>query len=301
MAGVTFSHPAVDGALRLRLPPTEVDWSYNLVTSVQDTYAGQVVQILGVNFDKLTITGRIGNEGPWGAYREDGRLRRRTTEDWNTNLPLGVGLVQMTAWFRAYFAVASQGYSREGKRYREEPVTLTYQGSLDIDVDSNRSEQTWLVYPTSFPSYRRANDNFAPEWKVECEVFEAPGPIKERERMAAVDRLAYRPLWSPMNPFSDPIGMAYKNLDADNKRNLTDAAVRAAAQREAEGIIDYFHGFIGELGTTEIQELIVQQASLPATVAPKTYQAGKEAAQDRLREAQSRRRLKDDALRTVDG
>ena len=300
MSGVTFSHPAVTGALRLRLPPTSVDWSYNLVTSKTPTYAGEVVQILSVNFDKLILVGRLGHEGAFGTERKDGVLVRRRNVDWNTNLKYGVGLVQMVGWFREYFAIASQGRGREGQNYREEPVVVTYEGAQDINVDTARSELSWKVYPVSFPSYRRAHDNFAPEWKVECEVYEAPGVIKDAERIAAVDRLAYRPLHLINNPFSDPAGMLYGTMDTDKKKAVLLADAKRAAMLETENVLDYYNEFITSLGTTEIRELILAQASIPADVTPISSAAGKKAATDRLNEARSRRRITDDALRTFD-
>lgn len=299
MPGVTFSHPSVRGDLRLRLPPTQVDWSYNLVTRTTDTYAGQVVQVLAINFDKLTVMGRFGHEGPMGSRREGGRLLRRTSKNWNTNLPLGVGLAQMTEWFREYFSVASQGSGRDESvdtNYREEPVTLRYQGALNQMVDIDKSEQVWKVYPTSFPSYRRSNENFAPEWRVECEVAEAPGAIKEAEQMSAIERLRFGDRYTPLNPFSDPAGFYYWNADRSvKKKNLTAWALESA-RKDTQAIFDHFNVFLGEINEHDLNELVLQAASTPANVAPQPRAAGKKLGQDRIREARARRRLTDETV-----
>ena len=100
MAGISFSHTV--GTLNLRLPPTEVDWSYKMATQTYSTYAGEVVQVLGISFDKVTFSGRFGKEGPHGKNLvvQNGQrvlVPRAVSEytDWQTSEPYGVGLSQM--------------------------------------------------------------------------------------------------------------------------------------------------------------------------------------------------------------
>lgn len=214
MAGVQFSHPDI-GDLNLRLAPTSVDWSYELVTSTTPTYAGEVVQVLAVRFTNLTIEGMFGKEGAHGTVLSNGRLNRRPTDqlrDFTSTSPYAIGLTQMTEFFQRYFAVASTGHDAkiEG-HFDQTPMTLKYQGASDIGVATGQSE-TWQVYPISFPSYSRSLQEYAPVWRVECEVFEAPENIRIATQkdvitqLSGTDASAFRPGvgYRPFNPYSDP-------------------------------------------------------------------------------------------------
>lgn len=75
MAGVQFTHDI--GTLNLRLPPTQVEWDYKMNTQTFQTYAGEVVQVLGITFNKVTFTGKFGREGAHGKSLVDGRLVNR--------------------------------------------------------------------------------------------------------------------------------------------------------------------------------------------------------------------------------
>src|SRR5687768_5528619 len=71
--------------LRLRHNPYEVNWTYNLNTQTYPTYAGEVIQVLSVNIDKLTIQGQLGKEGPFGAIASSGQ----TDPHWRGHVPRG--------------------------------------------------------------------------------------------------------------------------------------------------------------------------------------------------------------------
>lgn len=49
--------------LRFRTSPNEVWWSYKLLTHVENTYGGRVVQILGTRIEDLTVTVECGRGG----------------------------------------------------------------------------------------------------------------------------------------------------------------------------------------------------------------------------------------------
>lgn len=282
--GVVFSHPNIKGDLVVRLAPTDVQWSYQLNTSVQNTYGGQVVQVLSVAFDKLTITGKFGKEGPHGVKKENGRYVRRTSSDWNTKYTYGVGLIQMTEWFKEYFQLASQGEKGSGS-YNEKPVSVTYQGGIGkIPVDEGKSEIKWQVYPVSFPSYKRSNEDFAPEWRIECEVYEAPGAIKSLEKDTAIDRLKRASLYTPMNKYSDPIAQflpeSYQSKNAAVRNKLIDDALARASER-LDATIDFYTEMIPALDIEDIRYLLNQGGSLANDITqdkkPKTTARVKEA------------------------
>jgi hypothetical protein len=49
--------------LRFRTNPNEVWWNYSLITAVENTYGGRVVQILGAKIDDLVVTVECGRGG----------------------------------------------------------------------------------------------------------------------------------------------------------------------------------------------------------------------------------------------
>lgn len=260
MAGVTFTHPNLDiGTLNLRLPPTSVEWTFNMNTSVRDTYAGQVIQLLSVNIDRLTITGKFGKEGPHGR----GDQRNYTTND-----PLGVGLTQMTEFFRNYFSVASQGIDTASTgNYDQRSIKLTYEGALDVPVSDGKTE-VWLVHPISFPSYKRSNQDFAPEWRVECEVVEPSLAVQVAAEHSALNQLRDSVGYRPNNEFSDPLGQ-FLPQDYHQRTEADQRALLAVATKEARGQIDdtfsHFQGMIPAYTEEDLQALLQMNGSLPLT------------------------------------
>jgi hypothetical protein len=274
MAGVIISHKHV-GTLNLRLPPTSVEWTYNMNTSTTDTYAGQVVQILSINFDRLTIVGRFGKEGAFGRELEDGKYEPRGVDelrDWRTTARYGVGLHQMHEWFQNYFAIASQG--NEDDRYVQEPVTIVYSGRLDVDVDDG-IEERWTVYPVSFPSFRRSNQDFAPEWRVECEIDEAPAIVENAQIQDEIERLRQGLGYTPSNRFSDPLG---QYLPRDFGTSQFSAAQRAELLKRAKtqlqsSLDDKWQSYMDMLPAytdQDLENLILMNGSLPAITVAKT-------------------------------
>lgn len=261
MAGTVFSHPLIKNDLVLRLAPTEVDWSYNLVTSETPTYAGQVVQLLSINFDSFTAIGRFGREGRNDYRRENDAWIRKSSPSTRASSSYGPGLTQMTEWFKYYFSIASQGNG--GDNYSEQPVTITYQGASSIGVDDNKRELSWQIYPTSFPSYKIANDNFAPEWRVECQVYEAPKIIVQTTMDEAISRLEYKPLYQPGSQWSDPFSQG---------PNATPKQLRQAAQDALDATlknVDHFFSLLPTYTESDILDLIQHGFSSPVNTTTK--------------------------------
>jgi hypothetical protein len=283
--GVVFSHPSIKHDLVLRLPPTEVQWSYQLNTSTTNTYAGQVVQVLSVAFDNMSITGQFGKEGPHGARVVKNRLVRRTDDNWNTPYTYGVGLVQMTAWFKEYFQIASQGTTKQN--YDQRAVRLTYKGAKNIAPDEGKTESRWLIYPTSFPSYRRTNEDYAPEWRVEAEVYEAPGTLVQVEKDAAIERLKRASLYTPINKYSDPIAQflpdTYMSKNAKTRNALIDQALIKANQASLE-YVDIYNEMVPGLDIEDLRYLLLQGGSIANDVKA-DKQDKKKKANDRIQES----------------
>jgi hypothetical protein len=278
MAGVQFAHPDI-GTLNLRLAPTSVDWAYELVTSTVQTYAGEVVQVLAINFSSLAIEGMFGKEGPHGATVNNGRLERRSgsaLRDFeNAPGPYAIGLTQMTEFFQRYFAVASQGHdARVEGHFDQTPMTLKYQGSSDIGVGTGQPE-TWQVYPVSFPSYARSLQDFAPKWRVECEVFEAPENVHIATQKDVITQLsqtdadAFRPGvgYRPFNPFSDPFkpnGEDFDQLSPSQKQVLLRQA-QDQGNANVDKLYDSWRKMLPAYDDATLTRLIQIGGSMPLT------------------------------------
>lgn len=267
MAGVVFTHPNNSvGTLRLRLAPSSINWTYNMNTSVVDTYGGQVIQLLSINFDKLTITGRFGREGPHGKIVNPAgtRVRERQVSGYRdyrvpniSRYRYAVGLSQMTEYFSRYFAVASQGKDAYATgHYDQRAMTLRYAGALD-DM-----ERSWTVYPVDFPSYSRAIDEFAPEWTITFEIEEPDYAIKETQMKEALKRIRSSIGYTPANPFSDPLGSF---LDKNPKKR-TKQAIQIATEEAhllADQVVDHYRTMVPALTDEDLDELIFFDASIP--------------------------------------
>jgi hypothetical protein len=136
MNEITFSHPSpqIKTDLVVQVKPDQITWAYGLNTANFQTYGGEVVQILSMYVDDLTIAGTV------GSYAE---------------------LEQIYKWFVFYMQVATQGHAgREG--YDTRPVTMTYH------------HRNWVfdIYPKALPAFRYGRDVVAPTWQLQAAVSE---------------------------------------------------------------------------------------------------------------------------------
>lgn len=258
MTAITFQHPNV-GVLKLRLAPVSISWTYNMNTNVIDTYAGQVIQLLSINFNQLILEGRFGKEGPHGKRIRNNRIRNRRVGEFRhfkTNGRLAVGLTQMAEYFQRYFSVASQGRDRfEAGHYDQRPITLRYRGALDS------AERKWVVYPTNFPSFKRSLEDFAPEWRVEFEVVEPDWQIKTTSMNDQIKRLRAAVGYQPFSPYSDPLGAT---LPANPKKRTKAAIAKAVEQAHMlnDAVSDHFRSMLPAVTEEDLNELIFFDASL---------------------------------------
>lgn len=267
MAGVIFSYDflgsrgrADTDTLHVRLDPNEVSWTYNMNTNIVDTVGGQVIQILSVNIDSLTIAGQFGREGAFGlksgrqgsrdrygdAMPFDGLMAKDKDEQWDDRSgTYGVGLTQMTEFFRNYFARSTQGGDAQAPgRFQYMPMRVSY------------LNRVWEeVIPTNFPSYRRSNEDFAPEWRVEFEVLRSDAEIQRVAYKMAMDRLMDGIGYQVRNPFSDPLADDIDETEAGTILNQ---------------IASNFREMIPGFTRGEIESMIWQGISIPAVTEYRT-------------------------------
>jgi len=268
---ISFYHPNLNNGkkLFLRLSPTRVEWTYHINTNIENTYGGQVVQILGINYDKLTIEGRFGLEGPHG-HQANGS---ESSDLWNYSKSSGnfsdysIGLTQLTSYFKDYFDIASQGAStRVSGHFNQVPMSVTYTGYIDAtegnsDTPAGESTAMWSVYPTSFPSYSRAITEFAPEWRVEFEVEEADSNIDTYSVVAEMDRIREGVGYNSSNKFSDPYAQA-QSTDAQGNTKLINLGFSIPSP--VDGVTANFSQFLPTLGLKGLNG-VIEDTSGPLT------------------------------------
>jgi hypothetical protein len=236
-----------------------------LLTNVVDTYGGQVIQILGVKVGQLTINGQFGKEGPWGVKKGSssrpgwenisGWVPKDPNEVWDYgDSGLGIGLTEMTSFFRDYFQQSTQGGNANVQgRYEQEPMIVTYDPGIahmenadDTGVWSEwkAGSGQWLVIPTSFPSYRRSNENFAPEWQVTAEIVQAPLELVNAKIEDAINRLQRVVGYDPLSPWSAP-----------------DSEVKALSQITRDA--NLWHQMLPRFTVGDVSNLIYFEASAP--------------------------------------
>lgn len=90
--------------LRFRTNPNSIWWSYKLITSRQNTYGGQVIQILGARIDDLVVTADIGNGG-WPYLRQIVAFMRDMINDQRKGEP-GLFIYTTRNWRLKVFAAS---------------------------------------------------------------------------------------------------------------------------------------------------------------------------------------------------
>jgi hypothetical protein len=143
---LVFSHPSplIKTNLVLYVKPDQMVWSYGLNTANFPTYGGEVVQILSMFVEDMSISGTV------VSYSE---------------------LENIYSWFVNYMHIASQGDQQEGKSssYDSRPVHLWY------------PHRNWHfdIYPKSLPNFKYGRDVVAPTWQLQAAVSEFPDSFQD--------------------------------------------------------------------------------------------------------------------------
>jgi hypothetical protein len=142
-SNLSFTHPQV-GTLIVSVNPDSIQWAYNLNTVTFPTYKGEVVQILSVFIDDLTI------EGELSSQRE---------------------MENIYAFFAQYMTIASQGHGGNtpgGTFYDQNPMTLHY-------LPRNWS---FKIQPKSAPGFAYGLEIIAPQWGIVAHVVDDSGDVE---------------------------------------------------------------------------------------------------------------------------
>jgi hypothetical protein len=141
---VLFSHPYA-GNLIIEDGIDLAQWAYGLNTATFPTYAGEVVQILSVYIDNLTIGGTV------STYTQ----MELIYQFFSRYLQVSTAGTTLAAATKALGEI-------DGGAYNLQPVSFTY------------PQRGWnfSLYPTSLPGFHYGGDIVAPVWSVQCFVEE---------------------------------------------------------------------------------------------------------------------------------
>lgn len=188
---IIFSHAGLPD-LRLGVNPDQIVWSYGLNTQNYPTFGGEVVQILSMFIEDMTITGTV------GSYRK---------------------MEAIYQWFVAYMQTSTQGHGSKGKgqAFDTTPVTFYYP----------RRGWKFLIQPKTAPGFRYGKDVVAPTWSIQAAVVESPESfeqlIKTEAEMNAMQDPSFKPFgtataqigFHEFNPWTTP------NTGKDYKKGAT--------------------------------------------------------------------------------
>ena len=268
----------------LRVDPYNVEWTYNINTQVYDTYGGQVIQVLSVNIDTLTIDGQIGKEGPFGIHtntlrdKKGHKLREKDPRwggwvdpgDWVTNdtprqwnpdsTPNYEGLYQLSQFFAKYFTLSTQGgLAHDPGKFIQVPMQISYDAGPypNAAAHAGAAHQTsfrhWEAFPNNFPTFSRANEEFAPLWKLEFSVYQADPNVEyatKNDAIKALSRIRDGVGWEAKNPWVDP---------AANPKDPPSMVLNKL-------VSEYKH-FLPKMTKGDISQMIWQGISMPAVEA----------------------------------
>lgn len=264
--------------LSLAIDPYNVEWTYNVNTQVYDTYGGQVIQVLSVNIDTLTIDGQIGKPGPFGIHKQTDKKHKikdprwggwvkpgdwitnesGAGQQWNPNYHTEhIGLYQLSQFFAKYFMESTQGAVKgEPGKFIQMPMHITYDAGPYPAASANAgaAHQTefrhWEAFPNSFPSFSRDNKEFAPLWKLEFSVYQADPNVEFATKNDAIKELSR---------IRDGIGWEAKNPWVDPAANPKDPPSTVLNKLVSE----YKH-FLPKITNGDLSQMIWQGISLPA-------------------------------------
>lgn len=195
---LTFHHPAIQDDLTINVKPNEIVWSYGLNTANFPTYGGEVVQILSMYVEDMTISGEVRN------YRD---------------------IELIYKWFLSYMQKATQG-GQGDFGYDSRPIEMTY----------HHRNWHFSILPKALPGFKYGTKVVAPTWQLKAAVSEFSDNFKDsvmtsQEFAGAAGEGGFDPFGTATaelgffenNPFNAPTGRQYKKGDINKwNKEVTD-------------------------------------------------------------------------------
>lgn len=214
MGQVLFSHPnKAVGNLAIDNGVDSAQWGYGLNTATFPTFGGEVVQILSVYIDDLTLVGTL------STYKQ---------------------MEAIYSYFTSYLQVSSQGRSvtpvgsadtTTGSAYNLQPMTFSY---------PDRGWQ-FQIYPTAVPGFRYGREVVTPTWQVTCHIIDDSPDldlIKDGIKALATSSLVNGESFNLNGEISPQFG----NPDTDPFETYTSGI--AAQQQQISQYADYYNSLI---------------------------------------------------------
>lgn len=187
-AKIIFSHSNLSD-LMIDVNPDSIVWSYGLNTQNYSTFGGEVVQILSMFIEDMTISGTV------SSYKK---------------------MEVIYKWFAAYMQMATQGHGSSAVAYDTSPVTFEYPA------------RGWkfLIQPKEAPGFKYGKNVVAPNWTIKAAVVESPESFNDlikTKAQAEADDPSFQPFgtataeigFNEFNPWVTP------NTGKDYKKGAT--------------------------------------------------------------------------------
>lgn len=242
---VSFSHPLdaqfhPSGDLNIYINPDQIVWAYGLNTQSYPTYGGEVVQILSVYFDDMTVSGTV----------------RTYTE-----------LENIYSWFISYMQVATQGTT--SPIYNQQPVTFNYY----------ERNWVFNIWPRSLPGFRYGRDVVAPTWTLQAAVKEPEtsfsgaigttlsDQIMNKATFDAQYKGQFQTFGVATADFGSTSDLQNNPFAASDAPAAVQGNVAAYLTKEERSLGDTFTSFLGDWSNTDLSALPqFQNVSIPAQV-----------------------------------
>lgn len=231
MGSITFQHDQL-GSLQIDNGIDDAAWSYNLNTQSFPTYGGEVVQILSIYIDDLTL------QGTCSTYRQ---------------------IEAIYSYFAGYIQIATQGKtatgnigtSTTGVAYNLSPVVFSY------------PERQWSfqIYPKSVPGFHYGQQVVAPTWQLTAFVIDDSPDlnlIKDGLKALAAKQLVDGNQFSLLGEISPTSG----NPDTDPFETYTSGI--SQQQSVIAKYADYFNSLIPAYMKGDFSALIAGIGSKPS-------------------------------------
>lgn len=144
-----FQHELVNGGAPLTVVTgaDEIGWSYDLNIAQFPTYGGEVVQILSVYIDDVTI------EGTARQYKD---------------------VEEIYSFFMQYFTIASQGSTAaSADKYSQVPMIMEY------------AHRGWRfeIQPLEAPGFMYATETVAPKWQMKAHMVDKTPDVSKLQEL----------------------------------------------------------------------------------------------------------------------
>jgi hypothetical protein len=207
-----FHHELVNGGepLIVVTGADEIAWSYALNVAEFPTYGGEVVQILSVYIDDVTVEGTV----------------RQYSE-----------AEEIYEFFMQYFTIATQGSSAaSADKYSQVPMIMEY------------AHRGWRfeIQPLEAPGFMYSLETVTPKWQLKAHMVDKTPDVSKLQNLV-VQELVNKEKFNLKGTISPESGDPAQNPFIAPGTFLGDKFVEATAKQAAEGVTkigDYYNSLL---------------------------------------------------------